>query len=219
MKTQSDSYASLTNRYDDTITARRWWSRLYLHTIWGIDYNEIARETIALLPTPLSGRVLEVPIGTAIFTAPYYLRNPHASICGVDFSPEMLGIAKARLASLGIQHVTLTQADVAALPFPDATFDCVLSMNGMQSFPNKEKALREMGRVLRPGGTLCGSFYVRGHRPLADRIARGPLQRKGIFFGPHWTFEEATSQLEKCVGPIKSVARKKSIIVFSCTKR
>ena len=46
-------------------------------------------------------------------------------------------------------------------PFGNSSFDIVLSLNGFHAFPDKEAAWREIFRVLRPGGTFCGCFYVR----------------------------------------------------------
>ncbi len=219
MSDQHDSFASLTNSYDVAITASRWWAKLYLRVFWGIDYSDIARQLIALLPEPLVGSLLEVPIGTAIFTAPFYRDNPQVRIVGVDYSSQMLAIAHQRLQALAVPNVALAQADVASLPFADGSFDCIISMNGMQCFPDKEQALKEMSRVLRPGGLFVSSFYIRGQRLVADLIAHGPLQRKGVFFGPHWTLQQATDRLEQRVGPINYLVRQKSIVLVACTRR
>ena len=219
MRPQHDSYAGLSNRYDDAITARRWWSKLYLHAIWGIDYNRIAHSVCNLLPCPLNGKLLEVPIGTAVFTASYYQRQPEAKIVGVDFSQQMLDIALQRLNALEVHNVTLVPGDVTALPFHGDTFDYVLTMNGMQSFPDRIAALQEMARILRPGGSLYGSFYTKGLRPLADWIARVPLEHKKIFFRPHWTPREAHELLQQYVGPITHAEQHGPIFVFACSKR
>ena len=61
---------------------------------------------------------------------------------------------------LHLKNVTFRQGDVGALPYADDTFDIVLSLNGFHAFPDKEAAYREVFRVLRPGGTFCGCFYV-----------------------------------------------------------
>lgn len=63
---------------------------------------------------------------------------------------------------LHLKNVTFRQGDVGALPYEDDTFDIVLSLNGFHAFPDKEAAYREVSRVLKPGGTFCGCFYVKG---------------------------------------------------------
>ncbi len=55
-------------------------------------------------------------------------------------------------------------ADVGALPFADAEFDLVVSFTGLHCFPDPHQAVREMGRVLTPGGVLTGSALLQRHR-------------------------------------------------------
>ena len=65
---QKNAYNRLTNHYDDVLTGRKWWSWLYMRGIWHTDDNQIAREVLATLPDVFSGKLLDVPIGTAVFT-------------------------------------------------------------------------------------------------------------------------------------------------------
>ena len=55
---------------------------------------------------------------------------------------------------MGLENVTFRQGDVGALPFDDASFDAVLSLNGFHAFPDKEAAYREVRRVLRRDGVF-----------------------------------------------------------------
>ena len=75
------------------------------------------------------------------------------SYSGVDVSREMLRAARPKLAASSIP-ATLEAADAAALPFPDARFDTVVSASALHDFPEPERALGEVRRVLRPGGRL-----------------------------------------------------------------
>ena len=61
---------------------------------------------------------------------------------------------------------------MGALSYADDTFDIVLSLNGFHAFPDKEAAYREVFQVLRPGGTFCGCFYVRGQNRRTDWLFR-----------------------------------------------
>ena len=62
----------------------------------------------------------------------------------------------------------------------DGSFDAVLSLNGFHAFLDKEAAYRETFRVLRPGGTFCGCFYVKGEHPRTEQRSptsiRAPLR-------------------------------------------
>ncbi|MBR0154044.1 MAG: methyltransferase domain-containing protein, partial [Lachnospiraceae bacterium] len=95
----------------------------------------------------------------------------------------------------GIRNVTFRQGDVGALPFEDGTFDIVLSMNGFHAFPDKEAAYRETLRVLKPGGTFCGCFYVEGGCRRTDWFVRHLYVPKGFFTPPFETEESLRTRL------------------------
>jgi len=95
---------------------------------------------------------LDVATGTghtALAVAPHV-----ASIIGFDLTPEMLAEADKLRAARGVTNVTFREGDVHALPFPAASFDLVTSRRAPHHFSNINAALREMKRVLRPGGRL-----------------------------------------------------------------
>jgi ubiquinone/menaquinone biosynthesis C-methylase UbiE len=96
------------------------------------------------------GRVLEVAIGTGRSLEFY---SADVELTGVDLSPAMLRRARRRARELGLT-ATLRVGDVEQLPFDDASFDTVVCALGLCSIPRPEAAVREMARVLRPGGTL-----------------------------------------------------------------
>ena len=80
--------------------------------------------------------------------------GPTGRVAGVDLSPEMLAVAESGRAAAGLSTVEFRQADVEALPFPDASFDVALSNGVLNLIPDKPAALREVFRVLKPGGRL-----------------------------------------------------------------
>ena len=104
-----------------------------------------------------------------------------------------------------------------ALPFGNSSFDIVLSLNGFHAFPDKEAAWREIFRVLRPGGTFCGCFYVRGQNRRTDWIIRRLYVPKGWFTPPFETAESLWHRLEETFGPAK-VRTVQGIASFVCRK-
>ena len=107
-----------------------------------------------------SGRVLEVAIGTGL-NLPYY--PPGITLAGVDLSPAMLAVARDRAHALGI-GADLREASADALPFGDASFDTVVCTLSLCTIPDDRAAIREMRRVLRPGGRLVLLDHVASDR-------------------------------------------------------
>lgn len=98
------------------------------------------------------------------------LVGPTGHVVGVDLSPEMLAEAEAGRAEVGLPHVRFCAATVEALPLADASFHVALSNGVLNLVTDKPAALREVVRVLRPGGRLqaCDMGLV-GDEPPPDR--------------------------------------------------
>lgn len=218
MDEQRSAYTKRMNHYDDLLTGRRWWSRLYMRGLWGIDDNEIAREVLDMLPNDFAGVLLDVPVGTAVFTYEKYLRMTDvAQIVGLDYSEEMIEISKRRFADALPPFLRFVQGDVGNLPFDDESFDAVLSMNGFQAFPDKSRAIREIYRVLKPNGLFFGCLYVRGMRRIPDWIARHVLEKKGFFMPHNQTFSEYQVQFAHYYREVELRATS-PIALFRCVK-
>jgi len=108
---------------------------------------------------PQQGRAVEVGCGSARLLARLGLVRPY-ELTAVDTSSEALRSAQqtSQLAGVPIQLVC---ADVLNLPFPDSTFDVVLSGGLLEHFREPQKVLREMVRVLRPGGIFYADVVPR----------------------------------------------------------
>ena len=153
------SYRFSKNFYDDALTQNKWWSRLYFKLVWGgVDDNEIARKVLSWIPDDFGGKMLDVPVGTAVFTAEKYKRMGKADIIGLDYSQDMLDRARFRFSENGITNIKTMQGDVGAMPFDDESFDYILCMNGLHVFPDKDKAHSEILRTLKQGGELLACF-------------------------------------------------------------
>lgn len=108
------------------------------------------------------GDVLEVAVGTGL-NLPHYPDG--VRLTGIDLSPDMLDIARARADELG-RDIDLREGDAHDLPFPEASFDAVVCTYSLCNIPDVERAVREMRRVLRPDGHLLLVDHVRSARWL-----------------------------------------------------
>jgi phosphatidylethanolamine/phosphatidyl-N-methylethanolamine N-methyltransferase len=116
----------------------------------------------ALALTP-EDRVLEVGIGTGL-NLPLY--PPGVRLTGVDLSREMLDRAVERVERLAMPHVILRVMDATAMDFPDDAFDKALATYTISAVPDPVAVLREMRRVVRPGGLLVILNHFRSERRL-----------------------------------------------------
>jgi ubiquinone/menaquinone biosynthesis C-methylase UbiE len=105
-----------------------------------------------LLALPAGARVLEVGTGTGIHAHELLALEP-LRYHGLDLSPGMLAVARERLRD--VPSCGLQVGDGTALPFPDASFDGAFMSGTLHHFARPDLAVRELARVLRPGGRLA----------------------------------------------------------------
>lgn len=101
--------------------------------------------------------VLDVGCGTGVVAIT--ARRTGARVTGLDLTPELLARAKENGSVAGFDDVTWKEGDAEDLPFGDASFDVVLSQFGHMFAPRPEVAVKEMLRVLKPGGVVAFSTW------------------------------------------------------------
>ncbi len=121
------------------------------------------------------GKVLEVGVGTGK-NIPYYA--PDVEVVAIDFSKKMLEKARAKYQHI-FPDVTFIEMDVQQLDFSDNSFDCVVTSCVFCSVPLPVLGLKEIRRVLKPGGKLVMLEHVRSQKklvgPLMDILNPIPL--------------------------------------------
>ncbi|MCY7349148.1 MAG: bifunctional demethylmenaquinone methyltransferase/2-methoxy-6-polyprenyl-1,4-benzoquinol methylase UbiE [Cytophagaceae bacterium] len=111
------------------------------------------KKAIRLLAPAQPKKILDVATGTGDFAIEAMKLQPQ-KIVGVDISEGMLAIGREKVKKLGMDSVIeLRKGDSERLPFSDNSFDAVIVSFGVRNFENLEKGLRDMNRVLKPGGT------------------------------------------------------------------
>jgi ubiquinone/menaquinone biosynthesis C-methylase UbiE len=120
-------------------------------------YNERVIDCLAERCGPTStsaGRMTIVDVGTGTGFLAAGLAPRVERVFGIDNSPAMLDVARANLRSLGVANVELLQGDLAAIPLPDDSVGAAVANMVLHHAESPTAMLREMARVVRPGGTV-----------------------------------------------------------------
>jgi ubiquinone/menaquinone biosynthesis C-methylase UbiE len=159
------------------------------------------------LPLKAGDRVLDIGCGPAWFWAAsqgHFPAGLHLTLA--DQSQGMVKEATERCAPLGFASVIGQQADVAALPFADESFDVVIAMHMLYHVPDQKKAVAELHRVLKPGGTLGlttnGIGDTKELYALSTTFGGVAVNPASLAFG----FDEATSLLESQFGNVSQAS-------------
>ncbi len=96
------------------------------------------------------------------------LTGPSGAVTGIDLVPEMLAKAKEHASLAGVDNLLFRESSAEQLPFPDSTFDVVISNGVFNLVVDKVTALGEVFRVLKPGGRFM----------LADQVLSGELPKE-----------------------------------------
>ena len=206
--------------YDGLITCSTLLGKAVCGMVWNMDKEKNTRYlelALSGIPTDFAGSLLEVPVGTGVLTMPVYQTLPKASITCLDYSPDMMEKARRRAKTAGLDHVQFLQGDVGALPFPDGSFDTVLSLNGFHAFPDKNAAFAETWRVLKPGGVFCGCFYIKGQNKRTDWFIEKLYVPKGFFTPPFETVDSLKHRLSSLYVKVE-VQTVESMACITCRK-
>jgi ubiquinone/menaquinone biosynthesis C-methylase UbiE len=171
------------------------------------DFVDRLREILAELPLREGASVLDVGTGTGI-ALPFLLGRVgvSGSVTAVDLSERMLEVARSKLSAPNLHYV---RADVASLPFLDESFDLVLCNSCFPHFHDRESAVSEMYRVLRPGGmaVVChpesreevNAVHRKTGGPVRGHLLPEGKELEMLFLRLGFRFVEITDQPDRFV--------------------
>lgn len=135
-----------------------------IHRIW-------KRFTIDCSGVRRGQRVLDLAGGTGDLAAKFSrMVGEQGQVILADINDSMLKMGRDKLRDLGIVgNIDYVQANAEALPFPDNYFDCITISFGLRNVTDKDKALRSMFRVLKPGGRL---LVLEFSKPLLEPLSK-----------------------------------------------
>ncbi len=162
-------------------------------------FAPFAERALALAGVTRGAHVVDVACGPGTLAAA--ASKMGLRVDALDFSTEMIAQLRARIAREGLVGIEPVVGDGMALPYADASFDAAFSLFGLFLFPGRDKGLRELRRVLRPGGRAVISSWVPFDRiPVMSEILAGVRERlPDLPFGdgkpPLATREEAQAEV------------------------
>lgn len=173
------SYEHISQDYDamNDITS------LGMHRVWKLKVaEEIKRKKFS--------RILDLCCGTGDMALLLASGNPGASVTAADFSGEMLRVAQRRKNKKDLTNIEFVKCNAEKLPFHNGAFDCVVISFGLKSVADCEQVMREMYRLVRPGGFVyCLETYAPqeakvktaydAYRNLVVPVVGGALAGKG----------------------------------------
>jgi SAM-dependent methyltransferase len=141
----------------------------------------ITRDRLQEMLEPRPGeRVLEVGPGTGYYTLDVAeWVGPDGTVDVLDIQQEMLDHTMRRAGERGLANITPTQSDAAVMPYDDGSFDAAFLVTVLGEIPHQDAALRELARVLKPGGRLVvGELLGDPHY-----VALGPMRLRAAAAG------------------------------------
>jgi ubiquinone/menaquinone biosynthesis C-methylase UbiE len=141
-------------------TAEPWDLIAANYTAEALPYFEVfSREALRLAALPPRARIADIAAGPG--TLSLLAAEDGASASAIDLSPEMVAQFRARIAAAALDGAIDVQVgDGQQLPFETAAYDAAFSMFGLMFFPDRAAGLREMKRVLKPGGRAVISSWI-----------------------------------------------------------
>jgi len=166
-----DDYTDRMNR-EYTWMAKAYDAFMFVFPVWKVWIKKV-------IPHIEGEDILEVSFGSG-YLMTRYGREEKYNITGIDYNEKMVEITRKKMAAKKIGAKVL-KANVENLPFADGTFDTVINTMALTGYPDGDRALSEMKRVLRPGGRLlivdfdyprdrnrCGVLFVRLMEAFGD---------------------------------------------------
>jgi ubiquinone/menaquinone biosynthesis C-methylase UbiE len=124
-----------------------------------MDHHEVnarfAADALAFLGPPRGGDWLDVGTGTALIPIALCRAREGFLVVAVDLAEHMLALARSNVAAAGLEgRIRLDRVDAKGLPYPDGSFEAVLSNSIVHHIPEPRSAIAEMARLVAPGGSL-----------------------------------------------------------------
>ena len=183
-----------------------------------LGHSPVARWGLRFLELTLDAKVLDCGCGGGANMKRLLKKCPQGVVKGIDYSPVSVEKSKkVNEAAIAEGRCAVLQGSVADMVFADDWFDTITAFETVYFWPDLPRCFREVFRVLRPGGTFCGCFYVMGEHKRTDWFVRHVYEKAGFFTPPYETVSSLKARLDGMYTDV-DMGNLKSMAWFVCRK-
>ena len=186
--------------------------------LMNLGHSPVARWGLRFLELTPDAKVLDCGCGGGANIKRLLKLCPKGTVRGIDYSPVSVEKSKkVNKAAVARGRCDVLCASVAELPFESEQFDLVTAFETVYFWPDLPRCFCEVGRVLKPGGTFCGCFYVKGEQKRTDWFVRHIYEKAGFFTPPYETVSSLKARLDGMYADV-DMGNLKSMAWFVCRK-
>ena len=175
---------------------------------WGLQFLNVAPDA----------KVLDCGCGGGANMKRLLKKCPQGVVKGIDYSPVSVERARSlNRAAIQEGRCVVWQGSVERIIFAKDWFDAVTAFETVYFWPDLPRCFQEVYRVLKPGGTFCGCFYVKGEHKRTDWFVRHVYEKAGFFTPPYETVSSLKARLEGMSADV-DMGNLKSMAWFNCRK-
>jgi SAM-dependent methyltransferase len=156
--------------------SRLWRRSVVWQALFGISFDREYSLIRSALDLSRAHRILDLACGPGIYARLFAAEVPLGTVTGMDLSKPMLRYAVTKSRKARLERLSFVRGDATELPFPRNTFDAVNCCGALHLFPDVDRTLAEMRRVLKDDGTVTMAVFRRGDGPIAE--LRTAIRRK-----------------------------------------
>ncbi len=172
-----------------------WWrGNKIFEYLMGISMKDEMDLIHKILDPGKNDTILDLACGPGFYARSFAQNHPERTVYGLDLSMPMLEYASEKAGKLNIKNLFFVYADAENLPFKDSSFDAVNCCGALHLFPNINKTLSEVHRILKPGGKFSMALTMKTNTPF-NKLKSG-LDKKYMDVNYYYV-DEFSNMLEK----------------------
>jgi len=174
--------------------SRLWRRNPVFEYLTGISFNEEFKKIVHAGKIDHANKILDLACGSGIYLRPIAQKNPNAIVVGLDMSPSMLTYASQQIEIEKLTNTILIRGNALDLPFSEQMFNSVNCCGALHLFPDVDRVLQEVYRILVPGGRFTTGVFLKHIGIIGSLMAQSQKYFVGV---DSFTAESLTAALSR----------------------